>query len=68
MPSFRQSAVREGFQFLAMARPLIMEPDLIGRMERGEATASKCEPCNKCVAAMDKEAMRCVLLEERKDG
>jgi 2,4-dienoyl-CoA reductase-like NADH-dependent reductase (Old Yellow Enzyme family) len=63
-----ESAVREGFQFLAMARPLIMEPDLIARMERGEAEESKCEPCNKCVAAMDKEAMRCVLLEERQGG
>lgn len=60
-----ESAIREGFEFLAMARPLIMEPDLIRRMERGEAVESKCEPCNKCVAAMDKEAMRCVLLEER---
>jgi hypothetical protein len=48
-----------------MARPLIMEPDLVGRMQRGEARASACEPCNKCIGAMDKGGARCLLLEER---
>lgn len=60
-----ESILAEGFELLAMARPLIMEPDLIGRMERGEATASRCEPCNKCIAEMDHGGMRCTLLAER---
>lgn len=56
----------EGFELLALARPLIMEPDLIKRMERGEATASKCEPCNKCMGVMDKGGVYCPLVEDER--
>jgi 2,4-dienoyl-CoA reductase-like NADH-dependent reductase (Old Yellow Enzyme family) len=42
----------EGFEFVALARALIREPDFIGKLERGEATVSKCHPCNKCMATM----------------
>ncbi len=53
--------VAGGFDLLAMARPLILEPDLPRRMERGEATASHCEPCNRCIAFMDHVEMACPL-------
>jgi 2,4-dienoyl-CoA reductase-like NADH-dependent reductase (Old Yellow Enzyme family) len=58
-----QAAVGEGFEFVALARPLIMEPDLVRRMEKGETTASACEPCNKCVGEMNDNTigMRCTL-------
>ena len=56
---------QEGFELLALARPLIAEPDLVDRMQRGETTASRCEPCNRCVGIMDKGPIRCPLLEER---
>jgi 2,4-dienoyl-CoA reductase-like NADH-dependent reductase (Old Yellow Enzyme family) len=52
----------EGFELLSMARPLVMEPDLIGRMQRGEVTGSRCEPCNRCIALMDKGAVACPLV------
>ena len=58
----------EGFELLALARPLIMEPDLVAKMERGESTASRCEPCNKCVGIMDKGGIRCPLAEGERDG
>lgn len=48
-----------GFELIAMARPLILEPDLIVRMERRETDASRCEPCNRCIATMDKGDMTC---------
>jgi 2,4-dienoyl-CoA reductase-like NADH-dependent reductase (Old Yellow Enzyme family) len=35
-----------------MARPLIIEPDFVNRLKRGERLSSACRPCNKCVAAM----------------
>ncbi len=54
----------EGFELLALARPLIIEPDLIAKMERGEATASCCEPCNKCVGVMDKGGIYCPIAGE----
>jgi len=57
--------VREGFEFVAMARPLVREPDLVARMRDGTALASTCEPCNRCVGAMDHGAVRCLDLEEK---
>jgi len=56
-----ETAMREGFDFVAMGRALIADPDLIARMQRGEATRSRCVSCNKCVAEMDRGGVRCVL-------
>jgi 2,4-dienoyl-CoA reductase-like NADH-dependent reductase (Old Yellow Enzyme family) len=55
------TAMREGFEFVAMGRALIADPDLINRMQRGEVTRSRCTSCNKCVAEMDRNGVRCVL-------
>jgi 2,4-dienoyl-CoA reductase-like NADH-dependent reductase (Old Yellow Enzyme family) len=56
------TAMREGFEFVAMGRALIADPDLVRRMERGETTRSRCISCNKCVAEMDRPGgVRCVL-------
>ena len=62
-----QALVAEGFELVAMARPLIMEPDLVRRMERGETDASRCEPCNLCVAEMNDNhtGMRCPKIVSR---
>jgi 2,4-dienoyl-CoA reductase-like NADH-dependent reductase (Old Yellow Enzyme family) len=54
-------AMREGFDFVAMGRALITDPDLVHRMQRGEITRSRCNSCNKCVAEMDRGGVRCVL-------
>lgn len=56
-----ETAMREGFDFVAMGRALIADPDLVARMQRGEATRSRCTSCNKCVAEMDRGGVRCVL-------
>lgn len=55
------TAMHEGFDFVAMGRALIADPDLVARMQRGEATRSRCISCNKCVAEMDRGGVRCVL-------
>jgi 2,4-dienoyl-CoA reductase-like NADH-dependent reductase (Old Yellow Enzyme family) len=54
-------AMQEGFDFVALGRALIADPDLIKRMERGETQRSRCNSCNKCVAEMDRNGVRCVL-------
>lgn len=54
------AAVAEGFEFVAMARALLREPDLVARMESGAATESLCIPCNRCMAEMDRDGTRCV--------
>jgi 2,4-dienoyl-CoA reductase-like NADH-dependent reductase (Old Yellow Enzyme family) len=47
-----EETLQRGFDFVALARPLIIEPDFVRRLERGEARASICEPCNRCMATM----------------
>ncbi|MEV4184005.1 hypothetical protein AB0J28_21510 [Streptosporangium canum] len=39
----------EGFEFVAMARALLREPDLINRLQREPATRSLRIHCNKCM-------------------
>jgi 2,4-dienoyl-CoA reductase-like NADH-dependent reductase (Old Yellow Enzyme family) len=57
-----ERAMVEGFDYVAMGRALINDPKLIGKMQRGEARRSRCIPCNKCVAEMDRPGgVRCVL-------
>jgi 2,4-dienoyl-CoA reductase-like NADH-dependent reductase (Old Yellow Enzyme family) len=53
--------MREGFDFVALGRALIADPDLPARFARGEATRSRCISCNRCVAEMDRGGVRCVL-------
>jgi 2,4-dienoyl-CoA reductase-like NADH-dependent reductase (Old Yellow Enzyme family) len=53
-------ALGEGFDFVALGRALIRDPDLVLRMQRGELAASRCIPCNRCVVEMDRGGTRCV--------
>jgi 2,4-dienoyl-CoA reductase-like NADH-dependent reductase (Old Yellow Enzyme family) len=41
--------MREGFQFIAMGRALLREPDLINRIAADRSTRSLCSHCNRCV-------------------
>ena len=51
------------FQGLGMARALIREPDFVNRLKEGQASESKCEPCNKCMASMYYDEAVCPDLE-----
>ncbi|MEU6740862.1 NADH:flavin oxidoreductase [Streptosporangium sandarakinum] len=53
-------AMAEGFQFVAMARALLREPDLVNRIRREPATRSLCIHCNKCMPTIF-SGTRCVL-------
>ncbi|GAB3741598.1 NADH:flavin oxidoreductase [Nocardiopsis nanhaiensis] len=44
-------AMREGFQYVAMGRALLREPDLINRIAEDPGTDSLCVHCNKCMTA-----------------
>jgi 2,4-dienoyl-CoA reductase-like NADH-dependent reductase (Old Yellow Enzyme family) len=59
-----QRAIDEGFDFVVMGRALIRDPDLVDRMIAGDLTASRCIPCNRCVAEMDRGGTRCVMRDE----
>jgi 2,4-dienoyl-CoA reductase-like NADH-dependent reductase (Old Yellow Enzyme family) len=56
-----ESALSEGFAFVAMARALLREPDLVARMEAGATTSSLCIHCNKCMPTIY-SGTRCVLV------
>lgn len=59
-----QQALEAGFGFVAMARALLREPDLVRKMADRLATQSLCVPCNKCVAEMEVHGTRCVVVPE----
>ncbi|HEY8430469.1 MAG TPA: hypothetical protein VIL20_18945 [Sandaracinaceae bacterium] len=54
-------ARREGFDFVALGRALIADPDFVLRVQRGELDRTRCNACNECVAEMDLGGVRCVL-------
>jgi 2,4-dienoyl-CoA reductase-like NADH-dependent reductase (Old Yellow Enzyme family) len=56
-----ERALAEGFDFVALGRALIRDPDLVRRMQAGELSASRCVPCNRCVIEMERDGTRCVL-------
>ncbi len=60
-------ALSEGFTFVAMARALLREPDLVAKMGTGSSRASLCIHCNKCMPTIY-SGTRCVLVpDDRKD-
>jgi 2,4-dienoyl-CoA reductase-like NADH-dependent reductase (Old Yellow Enzyme family) len=57
-----ERAMEAGFQFVAMGRALLREPDLVNRMRDGQATDSACIHCNKCMPTIYR-GTHCVLVE-----
>jgi 2,4-dienoyl-CoA reductase-like NADH-dependent reductase (Old Yellow Enzyme family) len=58
-----EQAMAEGFQYVAMARALLREPDLVNRMQDGSAKQGLCIHCNKCMPTIY-SGTRCVVLQE----
>ncbi|TYB45330.1 NADH:flavin oxidoreductase [Actinomadura chibensis] len=57
------TAMAEGFQFVAMGRALLREPDLINRINDEPDTKSLCIHCNRCMPTIY-SGTRCVLVEQ----
>ncbi len=55
-------ALGEGFEFVAMARALLREPDLINRMQSDPDHVGLCVHCNKCLPTIY-TGTRCVLTD-----
>jgi 2,4-dienoyl-CoA reductase-like NADH-dependent reductase (Old Yellow Enzyme family) len=56
------AALAEGFGFVALGRALLREPDLVTRLQSGEATSGTCIHCNKCVPTIYR-GTHCVLVD-----
>lgn len=54
------TAMREGFGFVAMARALLREPDLINRLQSDPDVQSRCNHNNKCMVTVFRRT-HCVL-------
>jgi 2,4-dienoyl-CoA reductase-like NADH-dependent reductase (Old Yellow Enzyme family) len=59
-----EQAMDDGFEFVAMARALLREPDLVRRMQSDPATPSLCTHCNRCMPT-NYTGTRCVLINEK---
>ncbi len=53
-------AMCEGFEMVALGRPLIYDPAFVRRIEQGEIERSGCDQCNGCVVEMDRQGVRCI--------
>ena len=56
-------AMAEGFDFVAMGRALLREPDLINKIAADNAVESLCIHCNKCMPTIY-SGTRCVLVPQ----
>jgi 2,4-dienoyl-CoA reductase-like NADH-dependent reductase (Old Yellow Enzyme family) len=57
-----QGALDEGFDFVAMGRALLREPDLVATWDKGERQEGLCVHCNKCMPTIY-SGTRCVLVD-----
>lgn len=55
-----EQAMAEGFEFVAMGRALLREPDLVNKLSSGASRESLCVHCNKCMPTIYR-GTHCVL-------
>jgi 2,4-dienoyl-CoA reductase-like NADH-dependent reductase (Old Yellow Enzyme family) len=58
-----QAALDEGFAFVAMARALLREPDLVNKLQKGHSAEGLCIHCNKCMPTIYR-GTHCVLVPQ----
>jgi len=61
-----ERAIGAGFDFVALGRALVRDPEFTDKVRRGELDASDCDHCNRCVAEMAGRGVRCVCLDDQK--
>lgn len=56
-----EEILEAGFDFIAIARALIHDPDFLVKLKAGQIEKTECNRCNKCVVEMDRGGVKCVL-------
>jgi 2,4-dienoyl-CoA reductase-like NADH-dependent reductase (Old Yellow Enzyme family) len=57
---FLNDAIEKGMtDFVSMARPVILEPDLPNKFKSETSDAALCDNCNRCVVAVDTGPIKC---------
>jgi len=54
-----EQAMQVGFEFVAIGRATVRDPDVINKMARGEIDGVDCDHCNRCVAEMAVKGISC---------
>ena len=55
-----ETAMQAGFEFVEIGRAIIKDPDIVNKWQKGEATASDCDHCNRCIPDMNGGGVDCV--------
>ena len=58
-----QTAMQEGFDFVAMGRALLREPDIINKLKDNPLGRGICIQCNKCMSTVF-QTTNCVFIPE----
>lgn len=56
-----EKILNAGFDFIALARPLIHDPAFLIKLESGLIQRSLCNHCNECIVQMERGGISCVL-------
>jgi len=55
-----EEVLAEGFEAVAMARSLILDPDFVNKLLSEELAKSSCDTCNYCIAVMYNKSFSCI--------
>lgn len=55
-----QTLMGQGFELIQLGRATIQNPDFVNQLQSGEISKSPCDHCNRCVAAMDADGVKCI--------
>lgn len=56
-----EEILEAGFDFIALGRPLIHDPNFLIKIQNQEIEKSGCTRCNECIVEMDRDGVRCVI-------
>jgi len=56
-----EEILNAGFDFIAVARALIHDPDFLVKLKDNRIEKTECNRCNKCVVEMDRGGVKCVI-------
>ena len=59
-----ESLMAEGFAFVQLGRATVRDPGFVNRLRSEEIAATDCDHCNRCVASMSIDGIRCYCAEE----
>jgi len=63
-----EEILSKGFNFIALGRPLIHDPQFLMKLQSGEIEKTGCNRCNECVVEMDRGGIKCVLTAKKCDN